>query len=92
MRTKILLKEADPPTGITSWRTCRIRPPRPGPDGNPVGPEALQAIFPDALIEQEMSSQRWIPIPEEIREARTCGEPSPIVPAVLAGAGPRHPR
>jgi tryptophan synthase beta chain len=80
MRTKILLKEADLPTHWYNVMADMPNPPAPplGPDGNPVGPEALQAIFPDALIEQEMSSQRWIPIPEEIREALDLWRPSPL--------------
>ena len=36
--------------------------------GEPVTPEDLAPLFPSALIEQEMSTERWIPIPEEVRE------------------------
>ncbi|NBD38854.1 MAG: TrpB-like pyridoxal phosphate-dependent enzyme [Verrucomicrobia bacterium] len=36
--------------------------------GEPVTPEDLGPLFPPALIEQEMSTERWIPIPEEVRE------------------------
>ncbi len=80
MRTKILLKEADLPT---HWYNVMADMPNPpaavlGPDGNPVTPDALQAIFPDALIEQEMSPERWIPIPEPIREALDLWRPSPL--------------
>ena len=59
-------------------------PPTPplGPDGQPVAPEALQAIFPDAVIEQEMSSQRWIEIPEEVRQAYAIWRPTPLCRAV----------
>ena len=32
----------------------------------PIGPQDLSAIFPMALIEQEVSTQRWIDIPEEV--------------------------
>jgi tryptophan synthase beta chain len=80
MRTKILLKESDLPTHWYNVMADMPNPPAPplGPDGKPVGPEALQAIFPDALIEQEMSSQRWIPIPEEVREALDLWRPSPL--------------
>ena len=53
-----------------------------GPDGQPVPPQALQAIFPDALIEQEMSSQRWIEIPEEVRQAYAIWRPTPLCRAV----------
>jgi tryptophan synthase beta chain len=55
-------------------------PPSPplGPDGKPIGPDALAAIFPQALIEQEVSSQRWIDIPDVVREAYTMWRPSPL--------------
>jgi tryptophan synthase beta chain len=80
MRTKILLREEDLPTHWYNVIADMPNPPAPplGPDGRPVGPEALQAIFPDALIEQEMSPQRWIPIPEEVREALDMWRPTPL--------------
>ena len=80
MRTKILLKEADLPTHWYNVIADLPAPPPPplGPDGNPIGPEALQAIFPDALIEQEMSPERWIKIPDEIRDALDMWRPSPL--------------
>jgi tryptophan synthase beta chain len=80
MRTKILLKESDLPTHWYNVIADLPAPPAPplGPDGNPLGPEALQAIFPDALIEQEMSPERWIKIPDEIRDALDMWRPSPL--------------
>ena len=42
--------------------------PMTGPDGQPIGPEMMSPIFPMGLIEQEMSQDRWIDIPEEILE------------------------
>ncbi|HDP96534.1 MAG TPA: TrpB-like pyridoxal phosphate-dependent enzyme [Euryarchaeota archaeon] len=49
----------------------------------PIGPEALAAIFPMELIKQEMSTDRYIDIPEEIREAYyLLGRPSPLQRAV----------
>jgi len=36
--------------------------------GEPIGPEDLAPLFPMALIEQEMSSERWIEIPDEVRQ------------------------
>ena len=80
MTTKILLQEADIPTHWYNVMADMPNPPAPplGPDGNPVGPDALAAIFPQALIEQEMSGERWIPIPDEIREALQLWRPSPL--------------
>jgi tryptophan synthase beta chain len=49
-----------------------------GPDGTPVRPEQLAAIFPEELIAQEMSGQRWIDIPEEVRTLLARWRPSPL--------------
>ena len=55
----------------------KMNPPL-GPDGNPIGPEALAAILPMPLIEQEVSSERWIDIPEEVLAALNIWRPSPL--------------
>ncbi|MCB1857208.1 MAG: TrpB-like pyridoxal phosphate-dependent enzyme [Gammaproteobacteria bacterium] len=80
VKTKILLKEEDMPTHWYNVMADMPNPPAPplGPDGKPVGPEALAAIFPPALIEQEMSAERWIPIPEDIRDVLRLWRPSPL--------------
>lgn len=52
-----------------------------GLDGNPVSPQALSAIFPENLIEQEVSQERWIDIPEEVLEMLAHWRPSPLVRA-----------
>ncbi len=49
-----------------------------GPDGQPVKPDQLAAIFPQELIEQEMSQERWIDIPEEVRTLLGRWRPSPL--------------
>jgi len=58
----------------------KMNPPL-GPDGNPIGPEALTPIFPMPLIEQEVSPERWIDIPEEVQEVLRIWRPSPLVRA-----------
>lgn len=80
MSTKILLDESRIPAHWYNVVADMPNPPVPplGPDGQPVSPDALGAIFPPGLIEQEVSDQRWIPIPEEIREALTLWRPSPL--------------
>ncbi len=80
MRTKILLQESGIPTHWYNVVADMPNPPAPpmGPDGKPVGPEALQAIFPDNIIEQEVSTERWIPIPEQVREILQLWRPSPL--------------
>lgn len=44
----------------------------------PVGPDDLSAIFPMALIGQEVSTDRWIDIPEEVLEALALWRPTPL--------------
>jgi pyridoxal-phosphate dependent TrpB-like enzyme len=81
--TKILLDERDIPThwyNVVADMPNKPSPPL-GPDGNPVGPDKLLAIFPMSLLEQEMSGERWIPIPDAVREAYTMWRPSPLVRA-----------
>ncbi len=53
-----------------------------GPDGKPATPEQMSAIFPMAILEQEMSRERWIPIPQEVREIYRLWRPSPLIRAV----------
>ncbi|MCD8491995.1 MAG: pyridoxal-phosphate dependent enzyme, partial [Geovibrio sp.] len=47
--------------------------------GKPVAPEELLAIFPPALLEQEMTDKRWIDIPDEVREIISLWRPSPLI-------------
>jgi len=44
----------------------------------PVGPQDLSAIFPMAIIEQKVSTQRWIDIPEEVLNLYSLWRPSPL--------------
>ena len=53
-----------------------------GADGKPATPEQMGAIFPMAILEQEMSAERWIPIPQEVREIYRLWRPSPLVRAI----------
>ena len=79
-QTKILLDERDLPDHWYNIVADMPNPPAPylGPDGQPVPPEAMLAIFPEALVMQEVSTERWIPIPEAVREALTQWRPSPL--------------
>lgn len=47
----------------------------------PCGPEDLADIFPMHVIEQEVSTERWIKIPEEVREKLALWRPSPLIRA-----------
>jgi len=83
MPTKILLNEDEIPR---QWYNLAADLPTPmspplGPDGNPIGPEMLAPVFPMNLIEQEVSQERWIDIPEEVLELLYRWRPSPLVRA-----------
>lgn len=48
----------------------------------PVTPDVMTAIFPENLVRQEMSSERWIEIPEEVRDIYALWRPTPLLRAV----------
>ena len=48
----------------------------------PVGPEDLSRIFPMELIKQEVSQERWIDIPEEVRDVYRMWRPTPMFRAL----------
>jgi tryptophan synthase beta chain len=82
--THILLEANEIPTHWYNIAADLPSPPAPPllPDGTPARPEHLSAIFPPAIIEQEMSQERWIEIPQEVREIFRLWRPSPLVRAV----------
>ncbi len=47
----------------------------------PLPPEALEAIFPKALIAQEATAEKWVEIPEEVRKILGLWRPTPLVRA-----------
>ena len=49
--------------------------------GQPIGPDDLAAIFPMALIAQEVSAEREIEIPEPVREIYKLWRPAPLIRA-----------
>ncbi|MDK2383873.1 MAG: TrpB-like pyridoxal phosphate-dependent enzyme [Candidatus Korarchaeota archaeon] len=60
----------------------RPLPPPRRPDGEILDPRDLEAIFPRSLIQQELSAERFIAIPEELREAYLeLGRPTPLIRA-----------
>ena len=56
-------------------------PPPVGPDGKPITPEMLAPVFPMNLIEQEVSTKRWIDIPDEVLQILWQWRPSPLMRA-----------
>ena len=81
---KITLSERDIPRqwyNLTADLPTPMQPPL-GPDGKPISPDMLAAVFPMNLIEQEASQQRWIDIPEEILEILYRWRPTPLRRAI----------
>ncbi len=84
MERKIQLKESDIPR---QWYNIAADLPNPlppplGPDGKPISPDMLAPVFPMNLIEQEVNTDRWIDIPEEILDILYRWRPSPLKRAV----------
>ena len=79
--TKILLDESEMPT---QWYNIIPDLPAPPPPPlhpgthEPVGPADLAPLFPMALIEQEVSTESYIDIPEAVREVYKLWRPSPL--------------
>lgn len=46
--------------------------------GQPIGPADLEPLFPMALIEQEVSTERWIEIPEAVQSIYRQWRPTPL--------------
>ncbi len=77
---KIYLTEDEMPR---QWYNLAVDLPTPlqpplGPDGNPISPDMLAPVFPMNLIEQEMTTDRWVDIPQGILELLTRWRPSPL--------------
>ena len=80
-RVKYKLEEKDLPK---QWYNILADLPEPLPaprhpaTGKPITPDDLKPLFPMALIEQEMSTQRFIDIPDEILEVYTMWRPTTL--------------
>ncbi|MDH5396991.1 MAG: TrpB-like pyridoxal phosphate-dependent enzyme [Cyclobacteriaceae bacterium] len=44
----------------------------------PIGPEALAPLFPMELIKQEVTADKWIDIPDEVRNIYSIWRPTPM--------------
>ncbi len=81
---QFLLKQEDMPRQWYNIAADLPNPPAPplNPATNePAGPEDLAAIFCDPIIEQEVSTKRWIDIPEEVQDALAIWRPTPLIRA-----------
>ncbi len=70
-RTRFLLSEEDIPKAyynILADLPFELPPVLHPATGQPIGPEDLALLFPMALIQQEVSREREIEIPEPVRE------------------------
>jgi len=79
--TKILLSDREIPKkwyNIAADMPNPLKPPLHPATKQPVAPDDLSAIFPMALIEQEVSTERWIDIPDDILQIYTLWRPSPL--------------
>jgi len=80
-KTKIILDENELPKqwyNILPDLQTPLEPPLNPATNEPIGPDDLSPIFPMSLIEQEMSQDRFIDIPEEVRDIYRLWRPSPI--------------
>jgi tryptophan synthase beta chain len=79
--TKFLLPESEIPTHWVNLLADLGPPPNPPlhpASGDPLGPEDLAPIFPMALIEQEVSPEPEIEIPDAVREIYKLWRPTPL--------------
>lgn len=81
IRKVLLTEEETPKQWYNLLADIKLNPPL-GPDGKPVTPDMLSPVFPMNLIEQEVSTQRWIDIPEDILNVLNIWRPSPLVRAL----------
>src|SRR5512137_1223120 len=84
-QTRFLLNESDVPK---FWYNINADSPvTPAPvlhpgTKEPVTPDFLSVLFPMDLILQEVSTERYIEIPEEVREIYKLWRPTPLIRAV----------
>ncbi|NLP03573.1 MAG: TrpB-like pyridoxal phosphate-dependent enzyme [Fibrobacter sp.] len=83
MSIKIFLDESEIPR---QWYNIAadlpVKPPL-APDGSQLTPEMLAPVFPMNIIEQELSTERWIDIPGEVLDILYRWRPSPLKRAVF---------
>ncbi|HYL81161.1 MAG TPA: TrpB-like pyridoxal phosphate-dependent enzyme [Candidatus Acidoferrum sp.] len=79
--TKVVLSEKDLPT---QWYNLQADLPFPLPPvihpgtKQPIGPQDLAPLFPMELIKQEVSRERWVEIPEPVRDIYRLWRPTPL--------------
>jgi tryptophan synthase beta chain len=84
MNKKIILRDDEMPVqwyNVVPDIPNGLQPPLDPETKEPMGPEKLSAVFPMGLLEQEMSTERFIDIPDEVQEILKIWRPAPLVRA-----------
>jgi tryptophan synthase beta chain len=84
MKKKIVLDENDIPKAwynIVADMPVKPLPPLHPATKKPLAPEDLEPIFAKELIKQELTRDKWVEIPEEVRELYKIWRPTPLVRA-----------
>jgi len=84
MRERVILKPEEMPKywyNILADLPFQLDPPLDPETQKPISPEKLSAIFPNSLIEQEMATQRFVEIPEEVLKEYAVFRPTPLIRA-----------
>ncbi|GAB4325556.1 MAG: TrpB-like pyridoxal phosphate-dependent enzyme [Bacteroidales bacterium] len=82
---KVFLSENEMPTrwyNILADLPNPLQPPLHPATRQPIGPDDLAPLFPMELIRQEVSTERYIEIPEEVQDIYKIWRPTPLVRAV----------
>ena len=78
---KIILPENEIPTHwyniVADMKNKPLPPLHPGTK-EPIGPEMLMPLFPKELIKQEVTTEKFVEIPEEVREIYKIWRPTPM--------------
>ena len=81
MRRKFLLEEKDIPENwyniVADMPNKPLPPLQPGTK-EPIGPESLAPLFPMELITQEGTTEKYVPIPDEVRNIYSIWRPTPL--------------
>src|SRR4028119_1845311 len=80
-QTKFILDEKRIPESwynIVPDLPLQLEPPLNPATMEPVGPEAFAPIFPEEIIRQEVTTDPYVPIPEEVREIYALWRPTPL--------------
>ncbi|CAG0907319.1 unnamed protein product [Cyprideis torosa] len=84
MNKKIVLRDDEMPRqwyNVTPDIPGGLHPPLDPQTKQPITAEKLAPVFPMGLLEQEMSQERFIDIPEEVQEILKIWRPAPLVRA-----------